>query len=93
MKINLNKSLKDLDGKEIDNSNMGKTIASYLAYNSKEGDAVKMWGWALKLNNNEELELDKSDFSTFKSLIIGSKGAFTVAFMAQFIEAIGEFKD
>jgi len=93
MKINLNKNITDLDGKEVQNSTIGKTIASFLAYNSKEGDAVKMWGWALKLNNNEELELDKSDFNTLKNLVITSKGVFTIAFIAQFIEAMGEFKD
>ena len=68
MKIDLNKSVLDLDGKEIDNANMGKIVANFLVNESK-GDPLKFWEWALKLNKGEVLDLDKSDQDTFKTLI------------------------
>lgn len=68
MKIDLNKSVLDLDGKEIENANMGKIVAQFLVNESK-GDALKFWDWALKLNKGEVLDLDKSDQDTFKTLI------------------------
>lgn len=68
MNIDLNKSILDLDGKEIENANMGKIVAQFLVNESK-GDALKFWDWALKLNKGEVLDLDKSDQETFKTLI------------------------
>lgn len=68
MKIDLNKSVLDLDGKEIDNANMGKIVANFLVNESK-GDPLKFWDWALRLNKGEVLDLDKSDQETFKTLI------------------------
>ena len=68
MKIDLNKSVLDLDGKEIENANMGKIVANFLVNESK-GDPLKFWEWALKLNKGEVLDLDKSDQDTFKTLI------------------------
>lgn len=68
MKIDLNKSILDLDGKEIENANMGKIVANFLVNESK-GDPLKFWEWALKLNKGEVLDLDKSDQDTFKTLI------------------------
>lgn len=68
MKIDLNKNVTDLEGKEIENANMGKIVAQFLVNESK-GDALKFWDWALKLNKGEMLDLDKSDQETFKTLI------------------------
>jgi len=72
-KVNLNFSLTDLDGIEIPNSNAGKIIANTLIQQSK-GDALKFWGWALKLNQKEELELDDSDYSTLKDFVKSHEG-------------------
>ena len=66
--IDLNFQIKDLDGIEIPNAHAGKIVASSLVNQSK-GDAVKYWGWALKLNNKEALCLDDSDYSTLKEFI------------------------
>lgn len=68
MKVNLNQSLKGLDGIEMPNGNIGKIIANVLV-NTTKGDPIKYWGWALKLTNGEELDLDKSDFDTLKEFI------------------------
>ena len=68
MKINLNKQVLDLDGSEIKDANIGKIVAQVLIGETK-GDALKYWGWAQKLYTGEDLDLDQSDFETFKTFI------------------------
>lgn len=67
-KIDLNKAITDLDGKEIEGSNLGKLVAQMLA-SSNKGDALKYMSWALKLHAGESLELDGSDAETLKNFI------------------------
>ncbi|MES2829665.1 MAG: hypothetical protein V4687_16000 [Bacteroidota bacterium] len=67
-KVNLDFLIKDLDGKDIIGAHAGKTLANNLIGQSK-GDALKYWGWAIKLNQKEELELDDSDYSTLKDFV------------------------
>jgi hypothetical protein len=68
MKIDFNFEFKDLDGNAIAQFHAGKTVSHNLA-NSQSGDAVKFYGWALKLHALEVLDLDDSDVQTFKSFI------------------------
>lgn len=86
MKIDLNKSVKDLDGIEIPDGHMGKIIANMLV-SSTRGDALKYWGWAVKLNNKEEIDLDKSDFETFKEFV-KSHEHLTILTKAQVLELL-----
>lgn len=86
MKIDLNKSVLDLDGKEIENANMGKIVANFLVNESK-GDPLKFWEWALKLNKGEVLDLDKSDQDTFKTLIKETE-KLPIITKAQILEAL-----
>lgn len=72
-KVNLDFSITDLDGNELPNSHAGKILANNLIGQTK-GDAVKYWGWALKLNSKEELELDESDYSNLKEYIKSNEG-------------------
>lgn len=67
-KIDLNKPILDLDGKEIEGSNLGKLVAQMLVTASR-GDALKFMAWALKLHNGETLELDPSDKETLRNFI------------------------
>jgi type IV secretory pathway protease TraF len=60
MKLDLNFQLKNLDGTLIEDGNAGKIIAQALA-NDTQGDALKWWEWAVKLNKGEVLTLDTSD--------------------------------
>lgn len=66
--LDLNKAIKDLDGKEIEGSNLGKLVAQMLVTATK-GDALKYMAWALKLHNQESLDLDPSDKETLKNFI------------------------
>jgi hypothetical protein len=90
MKINLNKNLIDIDGEVMPNVNAGKLLAQQLAQSAK-GDPVKLWGWALKLNAGEELELDKSDFETLKSFVNNNENLFVIS-KAQILDLLGDFK-
>ena len=67
-KIDLNKAIADLDGKEIEGSNLGKLVAQMLVSASK-GDALKFMSWALKLHAGEVLELDPTDKDVLKGFI------------------------
>lgn len=66
--IDFNIPLKDLEGNDIPQSNMGKILANTLVTNSS-GDALKFWDWALKLHNGAPLSLDTSDKNTLKAFI------------------------
>lgn len=67
-KIDLNKAIKDLDGKEIEGSNLGKLVAQMLA-SANKGDALKYMSWALKLHEGKSIELDPSDLETLKNFV------------------------
>lgn len=87
--MNFTKPLKDLlgsplldeTGKEI---LMNIVLANQLVQ-SNVGDAVKFYGWALKLAEGKELDLDKSDKSTLKSFIDLSD-KLTILAKAQLLE-------
>ena len=82
-KINLNKAITDLDGKDIEGSNLGKLVAQMLVSSSK-GDALKYMAWALKLHAGESLELDPSDVETLKNFI--NHDQLTILSKAQMLE-------
>jgi hypothetical protein len=68
MKINMNMPILGLDGKELEETNIGKLIAQMLVQTNK-GDALKFWHWAQKLYAGKELDLDPSDSETLKNFI------------------------
>lgn len=74
-------SAKDQNGKEI---TLGSILADQLVSGSK-GDAVKFYGWALKLHEGLELELDKSDKQTLKDFITNNE-QLTILAKAQLLE-------
>lgn len=77
-KINLNTNFKDLDGKEIENNNIGKTVAQVLSQ-STSGNALKFWDWAIKLQAGKELDLDPSDKQTLKEFIENAQNLIILA--------------
>lgn len=87
MKINLNKALRDLSGKEIEGSNMGKLLSQILASSSTKENAVKMYYWATKLYAGEELDLDPTDLSIFKNFVENNE-SLTILSKAQILEEI-----
>jgi len=85
-KVDLNKSITDLDGNAIEGSNLGKLVAQMLVTSSK-GDALKYMAWALKLHAGETLELDPSDLQTLKSFV-ESHEQLTILSKAQILDAL-----
>ena len=57
MKLNLHFNSLGIDGKELPDANAGNIIAQALA-NDTDGDCLKYWEWALKLNKGESIDLD-----------------------------------
>lgn len=84
-KIDLNKAIKDLDGKEIADSNLGKLVAQMLVTSNK-GDALKYMAWAMKLHAGETLELDPTDKEVLKNFIKDHE-QLTILSKAQMLEA------
>lgn len=84
-KVDLNKAIKDLDGKEIEGSNLGKLVAQMLA-SSNKGDALKYMAWAMKLHSGEALELDPTDKDVLKNFIKDHE-QLTILSKAQMLEA------
>lgn len=91
MKVDLSKPFKDLDGTILPEGPICKILARVLA-NSTQGDPLKIFGWAMKLIDCKEIELDKSDFNYIKSFIKDS-GSLSNLYKAQALEAMGEFSE
>lgn len=83
-KVDLNKAIKDLDGKEIEGSNLAKLVAQMLVSTNK-GDALKYMAWAIKLHAGEALELDPTDKDVLKNFIKDHE-QLTILSKAQMLE-------
>ena len=72
MKLNFNKSLQNLDGSEVEQSNMGKLLANVLSQ-ANTGEPVKCWEMSLKLFKGDELEVDTTDKEMLEGVIKASQ--------------------
>jgi hypothetical protein len=90
MKLNFDKPFIGLDEKEIPESNQGKTLAGALSasMDAKDGDVLKYWEWALKVNKGEVIDLDKADQKKLKDFI--DKCQFNVLVKVQLLENFEE---
>jgi hypothetical protein len=86
MKLDLNKKVIGLDGKEIEGTNLGQVVAQVIAQENK-GDAVKKWYWATKLYGGEEIDLSPDDEAEFKEMIKNNE-ALTVMAKAQILASL-----
>ena len=84
--IDLNKPIVGLDGKEIEESNLGKIVSQMLVTATK-GDALKFWSWANKLYAGETLDLDPSDKEVLKNFIKDHE-QLTILTKAQVLECL-----
>jgi len=87
--MNFNKPIKSLNGNVVKDQNgkevtLGSILADQLVSGSK-GDAVKFYGWALKLHEGHELDLDKSDKQTLKDFVTNNE-QLTILAKAQLLE-------
>ena len=70
MQLNLNTPVVDLAGKAIENikQTLGQIVAQNIVAAAK-GNILKIYGWGIKLQADEPLELDDADQTLFKSII------------------------
>ena len=73
MKVNLNKQFKALNGEELKGLTMGQMLAEALSQSNK-GNSIKLYNWALKFYNKEEVEMDDTDFEVLKGLVETNEG-------------------
>jgi lactam utilization protein B len=90
MKLNLTQQLKTLDGKAVKDANyqLGKLLAHSLASSNKT-NSIKLHDMALKLYNNQTIDVDNTDKEMLE-LIIDSSENLTVLAKAQLLKAIKE---
>lgn len=69
MIVNLNALPKDLSGQEIKGQSLGKILSGVLSVESKGIDALKAYDWAVRLYNNEGIDIDRSDFNRLEKFI------------------------
>ena len=91
MIINLNKKFKSLKGEEIEGATLGQILAGKLA-ETNEGDAIKYYDWALKLHNNEEINIDNSDYRKLYDFVKDSKALTNLA-KAQVLKGLESQKE
>jgi hypothetical protein len=74
-KFNFNKPILKLDGQPFVNPstneemNLSEEVGSLLARQRKSDDPLKLYIWATKLHQKDEIELDKSDIEKVKKII------------------------
>lgn len=93
MKISLNFQIKNLSGDEISGEmgNGDKILANLLSQTNK-GNSIKLYDWALKLWNHQELELDDTDMDVLIGLVETSESLFVIA-KAPIITHLKKIKD
>lgn len=84
-KLDLNKNLLDLDGKEIENSNLSRLLAGLLM-SQKTGDSVKFFDWAVTLHKTGIIEVDNADFNTLKTMVKDNSEYLTILSKAQLLK-------
>lgn len=90
MKINLAFKFKNLKGEELQGETAGQVLAAFLSTSNK-GNSIKMWDWAMKFYNNQDLEIDKTDSEVLIGLIENAEN-LTVLAKAQILNHINEQK-
>ena len=87
--MNFNKSIKNLNGVSVkDQTGKDVTLGNILSeqlVSGNKGDAIKFYGWALKLHEGLELDIDKSDKQTLKDFITNNE-QLTILAKAQLLE-------
>jgi hypothetical protein len=91
MKLSLNFQFTNLVGQPVEGDTASKVVANILAQKADGIPPIKAYDWALKLFNEGEIEIDKSDFTLLKGFI--EKSDLVVFAKAQILNAINERKE
>lgn len=91
MKFLLTQNLIGLDNKDTKQS-LGENLGHIMASDNTASDPIKIAGWAKKLFNKEELDLDKSDQKVFEDFVRGTPQLTNLAKL-QILEIWDEAKE
>lgn len=65
---------------------LGQMLSTFICQSSDDSP-IKLWGWAIKLEANEAIELDSADKELLKGWVTGSK-VITNLFKGQILQKI-----
>lgn len=86
-KLDLQKSLLDLEGKEMDDKvTLAKLLASRL-FGSAKGDPIKYYDWAISLYTDGIIEVDKTDLEHLIEFV-KNNDTMLVGWKAQIIKVL-----
>ena len=86
MKVNTNQSLKDLEGEDIKDTSVGKTIARILV-GEKSSDPLRSYSLAMEFYKKDEVELNAADLK-FVTEALKSTAMFTPLATGQILELL-----
>lgn len=89
-KLDLNWKIKDLDGKEIDEAKASGLLGSALI-GEKNGDAIKLFDWAVTLRKEGSISVDDSDFTKIKDIVEKTE-MLPIITKAQLLKYLNEVK-
>lgn len=64
--VNLDFPIMDISGKELGKETTGQVIAHSLSLDKESKDPLKWMVWATAFYKGESVDMDESDFKTFK---------------------------
>lgn len=73
MRVDLNKNLVGLDGKDIPDTNLGKIVATAMA-NAVYGDSSKTMPIAEALYSGEVMDFDPEEYEILKNFVTNNTG-------------------
>ncbi len=90
MKVNFNVPILNLDGNALmdgpEPANLGRVLGNTLVAVT-QGDVLKFYGWAMKMNNKEDVDLDKSDQKILRDFVESST-TLTILTKAQILNLL-----
>ncbi len=91
MLLNLNYNFKDLKNKDLDGNTSAQYLADLLSCKTPGISSIKAMGWALKLADTGEIDIDKADAQSLGKSIEDSD--IPNLMKATFLNAIQNLKD
>lgn len=94
MQVNLNKPICNSNGQPIEgfDRTIGQEVSKVICQSVETKFPIKFWGWAIKLEANEPLELDKEDYNLLKEWITSNQ-MMTVLLKGQILLLLDELKE
>lgn len=79
MKLDLNHNYKNLDGNDLPDGNIGQQVAKILCGTTPGIEPIKAFDWALQLNKEGFLEIDRADLKNLTKFIESTEALTNLA--------------